>query len=121
MTAWTSPLLILRLIPRRMDLPPALTCKSLISNMASPFQLSVPGGDPFGDDGAARILADVDHLGAGIGLLIVVGQGHRIEFPHRVVALQDAARILPRDRRPGLYLGPRDLGIGSLALATFSH
>ena len=38
------------------------------------------------DDGAARVLADVDHLGAGVGLLHVVGHGDRVELANRVVA-----------------------------------
>ena len=35
--------------------------------------------------------------------------GDRVELAHRVVALQDAARVLPGDRRAGLDLRPRDL------------
>jgi hypothetical protein len=31
----------------------------------------------------------VDHLGAGVGLLQVVRERHRVELAHRVVALQD--------------------------------
>src|SRR3546814_13546147 len=48
------------------------------------------GGDALGDDARARVLAEVDHLGAGVGLLIVVGDGDGVELAHRVVALQDA-------------------------------
>jgi len=33
-----------------------------------------PGGDAFRDDAAARVLADVDHLRAGVGLLSVISQ-----------------------------------------------
>src|SRR5207245_3229328 len=71
--------------------------------------LAVPGRDPLGDDRAAGVLADVDHLGAGVGLLAVVGDSHRVELADRVVPLQDAGRILPGDRRPGLALRPGDL------------
>src|SRR5687768_18317299 len=39
----------------------------------------------------------------------VVGQCHRIVLAHRVVALQDAARILPGDRRSSLDLRPGKL------------
>ena len=53
----------------------------------------------------------MDHLGAGIGLLRVVGDGDGIEFADGIVALQDAGRILPGDRRAGLDLGPADLRI----------
>src|SRR5207253_9973292 len=61
-------------------------------------------------DRRARILAHVDHLGARVRLLAVVGHGHRIELADRVVALQDTAGVLPRDRRAGLDLRPRNLG-----------
>ena len=61
------------------------------------------------------VAAHVDHLGAGIGLLAVVGDGDGVELAHRIVALQDAARILPGDRGPGLHLGPGDLGVGAAA------
>ena len=49
--------------------------------------LAVFSRDALGDDGAARVFADVDHLGAGIGLLVLGGQGDRVEFADRVVAL----------------------------------
>src|SRR3546814_17662732 len=53
----------------------------------------------------------MDHLRPGIRLLAVVGDRDGIELAHRVVALQDAARVLPRDRRAGLDLGPGDIGV----------
>ena len=55
------------------------------------------------------LLPDVDHLRAGVGLLAVVGERHRVELADRVVALEDAARVLPGDRRARLDLGPGDL------------
>ena len=67
--------------------------------------------DPLRNDGALGVFPDVNHLGAGISLLIVVGECHRVKLPDRVVTLQDAARIFPGDRRAGLYLGPRYLGV----------
>src|SRR3712207_8148360 len=42
---------------------------------------------------------------------------HRVELAHRVVALQDAARVLPGDRRAGLDLRPGDLRVLAGALA----
>jgi hypothetical protein len=51
----------------------------------------------------------VDHLGAGIGLLAVVGQRDAIEFAHRAVALQDAGGVFPGDGGAGLDLGPAHL------------
>ncbi len=68
--------------------------------------LRAAGRDALRDDRAAGIAADMNHLGAGIGLLIVVGDGDRIELADRVVAAQDAARVLPGNRRAGLDLGP---------------
>src|SRR5690606_27253842 len=72
--------------------------------------LSATGRDALGNDRRARVLADVDHLGAGVGLLAPVGHRHRVELADRIVTLQDAARVLPGDRRAGFDLGPRDLG-----------
>src|SRR5205807_482742 len=88
---------------------------------ASIAVLAVPGGDALRDDGALRVLADVDHLGAGVGLLIVIGNGHRVELANRVVTLQDATGILPGDRRAGLDLRPGDLGIRAQALAALGN
>src|SRR5262249_16123660 len=79
--------------------------------------LPVAGGDPLRHHRALGVLADVDHLGAGIGLLIIVGQGHGVELAHRVVALHNAARVLPGDGRTGLHLRPGDLGVLAQALA----
>ena len=73
--------------------------------------------DALRDDRAARIAADVDHLRARIGLLIVVRDGHGVELADRVVAAQDAARVLPRDRRAGFDLRPRDLRVRTAAVA----
>ena len=35
--------------------------------------LAVAGGNALGNNGAAGVFADVDHLGAGVGLLIIAG------------------------------------------------
>src|SRR6185437_11028263 len=77
-----------------------------------------PGGDALRHDRAARIAADVDHLRAGIRLLVVVRQCYRIELAHRVVAAQDAAWILPRDGGARLDLRPGNARIGAAAVAT---
>ena len=58
----------------------------------------------------------MDHLGAGVGLLAVVGDGDRVELAARAVAAQDAARVFPGDRRAGLDLGPGDLGAVAAAV-----
>ena len=59
----------------------------------------------------------MDHLGAGVGLLIVVGQRHGIKFAHGIVALQNAARIFPGDGGAGLDLRPGNFGVLARALA----
>ena len=82
--------------------------------------LPMAGGDPFRHDRRARVLSDVNHLRAGVGLLIVVRQRDRIELTDRVVALQNAARIFPCDRRSGLHLRPRNLRIRE-RLAALGH
>src|SRR5437016_4841587 len=70
--------------------------------------LSVAGGDTLRDRRAAGVLANVDHLRARIGLLIIVGQRDRVELSYRVVALQNAAWILPGDCGAGFDLCPGD-------------
>src|SRR3954451_23137779 len=78
--------------------------------------LRLAGGDALGDDAARRVLAEMDHLGARVDLLIAVRDRDRVEFTTRIVAAQDAAWILPGDRRTGLDLGPGDLGIVAAAV-----
>src|SRR5690242_12761288 len=74
-----------------------------------------PRADALRDDRRAAVLAEVDHLGAGIGLLAVVGDSDRIEFADAVFAREDAARIFPGDRAAGFDLGPADLAVLALA------
>ena len=62
--------------------------------------------------------ADMCHLGAGVRLLHIVGDRHRIELANRVLAAQDAARIFPGDRRAGLNLRPGNLRVVAAAVAT---
>src|SRR5262249_31554644 len=47
--------------------------------------LPAPRRDALRDDRAARVLAQVDHLGPGVGLLEVVRQRHRVKLADRVV------------------------------------
>ncbi len=74
--------------------------------------------DALGDDPARRVLAEMNHLGAGIDLLVAVRNRDRIELAARIVAAQDAARIFPGDRRAGLDLGPGNLRVRAAAVAT---
>ncbi len=79
------------------------------------------GGDALRDDRAAGVAPDVDHLGAGIGLLVMIGERHRVELADGVLAGEDAARVLPGDRRAGLDLRPADPRIGAAAFAALGH
>src|SRR4051812_18786899 len=69
------------------------------------------GRDTLGNDPRRGVLAEMDHLGAGIDLLVTVRDRDRIELAARIVAAQDAARIFPGDRRAGFDLGPGNLRI----------
>src|SRR5689334_13263692 len=64
-------------------------------------------GNTLGDDPARGVRAEMDHLGAGIDLLVTVRNRDRIELATRMIAAQDAARIFPGNRRTGLDLCPR--------------
>src|SRR3569833_3775615 len=83
--------------------------------------LRAAGGDALGDDAARRVLAEVEHLGAAIDLLIAIRDGDRVELAARIVAAQDAARIFPGDRRTGLHLRPRYLRPRPAAVAALGH
>src|SRR5258708_18426947 len=76
------------------------------------------GGDALRDDAARGVLAEMDHLGAAVDLLMAVGHGDRVEFAAAVVAAQDAGRVLPGDLRAGFDLRPGDLGAVATAIAT---
>src|SRR6195256_3334726 len=76
------------------------------------------GRDALGDDPAGGVLAEMQHLGAGIDLLVTVRNRDGIEFAARIVAAQNAARIFPGDGRAGLDLSPGDLRIVAAAIAT---
>src|SRR5260370_36558663 len=76
------------------------------------------GGDALRDDAARGVLAEMDHLGAAVDLLMAVGHGDRVEFAAAVVAAQDAGRVLPGDRRAGFDLCPGDLGAVAAAIAS---
>src|SRR5699024_3064070 len=77
------------------------------------------GADALGDDLAFGVLADVHHLGTGVGLLVMMGQRDRVELADGTIADKYAAGVLPGDRRAGLDLCPADLGVIATALAAF--
>src|SRR5262245_28376396 len=60
--------------------------------------LTMPCRDAFRHDGAARVLSDVDHLRAGVRLLVIVCKGYGIELAYRVLSLENATRVFPGDR-----------------------
>src|SRR5262245_20223889 len=59
----------------------------------------------------------MDHLGSGVGLLIVVSQGDRVELAGGVLTHEDATWIFPCNRRTGFDLSPRDLRIPARAFS----
>src|ERR1035437_429556 len=72
--------------------------------------LSVSGRDALADDGGSGVLPDVDHLGAGVGLLPVVGEGDGVELADGIVADQQATGIFPGD------FGSDPAGMGTRAV-----
>ena len=52
---------------------------------------------------------------------MVVRHRHRVELADGVVALQDAARVLPGDGRAGLHLRPCDLRVRAAAVPALGH
>src|SRR3546814_14043014 len=58
------------------------------TNEAAISLLAMTGGDALGDDRRLRVAAEMNHLGAGVGLLMMMGEGDRIEFADRVIAAQ---------------------------------
>src|ERR1039458_9034869 len=82
--------------------------------------LPVAGRNSLRHNRRSGVLADVNHLGAGVSLLIVVGQRHRVKLAHRVVADPVSTCVsgwsLPSTRRrPG-----RVKSVGSCGSAAFS-
>ena len=86
-----------------------ILCRGRDGDQSTVAVLATTGGDTLGDDGAAGVASEMDHLRAGVRLLVVVGHSDRVKFSHRVVTPQDAAGILPRDSRSCLNLCPRYL------------
>src|SRR5438094_5613064 len=71
--------------------------------------VGMPGRNAFRNNRRAGVLAEVNHLRARVRLLGVIRKRHRIELTNRIVALQNARRILPGDCRSSLDLCPGNL------------
>src|SRR3546814_16537204 len=56
----------------------------------------------------------MDHLRAGICLLVIVCERNGVEFPHAILASQHAAGIFPGNRRSRLHLRPANLAVFAL-------
>src|SRR5690606_15974800 len=83
--------------------------------------LRLPGGDTFGHNSRLGIFPDVDHLGTGVCLLIVIGHCNGVELTDGVIAFQYAGRVFPSDSRAGFDLSPRDLGVVTSADTSFGY
>src|SRR5712671_2250997 len=73
------------------------------------------------DDTAGGVLAQVQHLGAAVDLLIAVRNRDRIEFATRLIAAENAAWIFPGDGGTGFELRPGDFRTGTAAIAALGH
>ena len=74
--------------------------------------------DTLADDGAAGVAAEVYHLGARVGLLVVVGEGHAVELGLATLAGEDTTGVLPRDGAARLHLRPRQAAVAAAQMAT---
>ena len=83
--------------------------------------LSLSRRNPLRDNRTLCILSDVDHFRAGIRLLPVVGNRHRVEFTTRILPLKNATGIFPRDRRTGFDLCPCNAGVLPFASPPLGH
>ncbi len=63
----------------------------------------------------------MDHLGACVGLLVIVGNRDGIEFALAVITAQDARWVFPCDGRACFHLGPHDFGAIATAICAFRH
>ncbi len=77
--------------------------------------------NPFRHDARFCVAPQVDHLGAGIRLLVIVRDGDRIELALAFGAAQDTAGVFPGDRRAGFDLGPHDFRPITAAIGAFRH
>ena len=77
--------------------------------------------NPFADNGAFRVLAEVDHFGSRIGLHFSVREGDGVKFAAGIVPLQNATRVFPGNGTARFDLRPADMGIFADAFPAFRH
>ena len=83
--------------------------------------ITAAGGNALGNNRRAGVLADMNHLGAGICLLATIGDRDRIELADALLPAQHAGGILPGDRRTGFDLRPADAGAVTATIAALGH
>ena len=67
--------------------------------------------DGFGDDEGGGVVGGVDHLGAGVLMLAVVGEGDGDDFAPGAFALQDDAGVFHGEAAADVAVDPLDLGV----------
>ena len=77
--------------------------------------------DTLGHDAGLGVFAKVDHFGARVGLLHVIGNCDRVEFSLAVVTAQNARWVFPRHGRAGFHLSPHHLGAITATIGAFGH
>ena len=78
--------------------------------------LTLASTNTLGDDAAAGVLPEVNHLRTRISLLEVVRDSHGVEFSDRVITFEYTAGVLPRDGGARLDLCPRELRLRPTAV-----
>ena len=75
-------------------------------------------GDGFGDDGGRGFVGGMDHLGAGVLVLAVVGEGDGDDLAAGLAALEHDPRIFDGQPAADIAVDPLDLGllVGETAL-----
>ncbi len=68
--------------------------------------LAVPCRNSFGNNGAAGILSEMNHLRTRVCLLVIVRYGNRIELADGIIPREDATRVFPCDGGTRFHLRP---------------
>ncbi len=83
--------------------------------------LAFTGRYTFGNNNAAGVFAQMNHFGSRIGLLMIVGNGNRVKFSHRIIPRQNTGRVLPGYGRARFNLSPGNLSRFTLTQTTLSN